>query len=165
MRTLTEFLDAYAESHQNPSNQIIHMICVPAIFFATLALLWLVPLGRLIPGLPAESAIWVNAATVLMPAAALIYLRLSVGSLLIGGAWTAISVALIVLIQQAGLPLFAIAALIWVLAWAVQFYGHHLEGAKPSFADDLIFLLIGPLFVQHKLHRWIRHGRLSAHSQ
>ena len=162
MRTLTQFLDAYSESHQNPLNQVIHMICVPAIFFATLALLWLVPVGRLAPSIPADIAVWINAATLLIPAAALIYLRLSFGSFLIGMAWTAISLALIVGIEHAGLPLLAIAAPIWVLAWAVQFYGHHVEGAKPSFADDLVFLLIGPLFVQHKLHRWIRHGSLSA---
>jgi uncharacterized membrane protein YGL010W len=35
----------------------------------------------------------------------------------------------------------------------VQFWGHKVEGAKPSFADDLVFLLIGPLFVQQKLQR------------
>ena len=162
MRTLSQFLDAYAESHQNPLNQVIHMICVPAIFFATLALLWLVPVGRLIPGLSADLAVWINLATLLMPAAALIYVRLSLGSFLIGMAWAAISLGLILSIQHAGLPLFAIAALIWVIAWAVQIYGHHVEGAKPSFIDDLVFLLIGPLFVQHKLHRLIRHGSLSA---
>ncbi|MGQ0530780.1 MAG: Mpo1-like protein [Panacagrimonas sp.] len=111
IRTLKQFLDAYALSHQNPLNQIIHVICVPAIFFATLGLLWLVPIGRAIPGAPADLAHWINAATVLMPIAGL-------------------------------------------------FYGHHVEGAKPSFADDILFLLIGPLFAQHKLHRLTRTAAL-----
>ena len=37
--------------------------------------------------------------------------------------------------------------LIFVLAWVGQFYGHHLEGKKPSFFKDLQYLLIGPLWV------------------
>ena len=48
----------------------------------------------------------------------------------------------------------------WLVAWVMQFYGHHVEGAKPSFSDDLIFLLIGPLFVQEKFFRLIRTGSL-----
>ena len=39
------------------------------------------------------------------------------------------------------------AAAVWLLAWAVQVWGHKVEGKKPSFVDDLVFLLIGPIFV------------------
>ena len=42
----------------------------------------------------------------------------------------------------------------------MQFYGHHVEGAKPSFADDVQFLLIGPLFVMQKFNRLITTGSL-----
>ena len=35
---------------------------------------------------------------------------------------------------------------IFVLAWIGQFYGHKVEGKKPSFFKDLQFLLIGPLW-------------------
>jgi len=35
--------------------------------------------------------------------------------------------------------------IIFILAWIGQFYGHKIEGAKPSFLKDLEFLLIGPL--------------------
>lgn len=160
MRTLEQFLDAYAVSHQNPLNQIIHVICVPAIFFATLGLAWLIPVGRWIPGVPESFAPWINAATLFMPVAAIYYLRLSFGSFVIGTAWTVLSVLLILAIQHTGASLFWISLVVWVLAWAVQLYGHHVEGAKPSFADDLVFLLIGPLFVQHKLHRWIATGSM-----
>lgn len=164
MRSLDQFLDAYAVSHQNPLNQIIHVICVPAIFFASLGLAWLVPVGRFIPGVSPELAPWINAATLFMPVAGLFYLRLSFGSFVSGMAWAALSVALILAIQHAGLPLFAISAMVWLVAWAVQFYGHHVEGAKPSFADDILFLLIGPLFVQQKLHRWATTGSMRPRS-
>ena len=41
--------------------------------------------------------------------------------------------------------------IIFVVAWIGQFYGHKIEGAKPSFLKDLEFLLIGPLWVIQKL--------------
>jgi uncharacterized membrane protein YGL010W len=37
--------------------------------------------------------------------------------------------------------------LVFILAWVGQFIGHKIEGAKPSFFEDLQFLLIGPLWV------------------
>ena len=40
---------------------------------------------------------------------------------------------------------------IFIFAWIGQFYGHKVEGAKPSFLKDLEFLLIGPLWVIQKL--------------
>ena len=162
MRTLDQFLDAYAVSHRNPLNQVIHVICVPAIFFATLALLWLVPVGRFIPGVAPATAPWINLATLFMPVAGLFYARLSLGSLVTGAAWATISVLLVLAIQHAGLPLLAIAATVWIVAWAGQFYGHHVEGAKPSFADDILFLLVGPLFVQRKLWNRVTTGSMDA---
>jgi uncharacterized membrane protein YGL010W len=45
---------------------------------------------------------------------------------------------------------------VFVAAWLGQFVGHHIEGKKPSFFDDLRFLLIGPLFVLSILYRRIR---------
>ena len=35
----------------------------------------------------------------------------------------------------------------FVLGWVFQFVGHHWEGRKPAFADDLVGLLVGPAFV------------------
>ena len=35
---------------------------------------------------------------------------------------------------------------IFVVAWIGQFYGHKVEGKKPSFFKDLQFLLIGPVW-------------------
>lgn len=155
MRTQTEFLDAYAESHQNPLNQLIHFICVPVIFFATLALLWAIPVGRWL-GAPAEWAMWINGATLFALPSMVFYLRLSFSSMLVMGVWFALSVAGILALIASPLPLVWTSLALWVAAWGVQFYGHEVEGAKPSFADDLVFLLIGPLFVMEKLYRKFR---------
>ena len=45
------------------------------------------------------------------------------------------------------MPLWQASLGIFVVAWIGQFYGHKLEGAKPSFFDDLKFLLIGPAWI------------------
>lgn len=161
MRSLKQLLDTYAESHQNPVNQWIHIFCVPAIFFATLGLMWLVPVGRFIPGVPANMAANINLATVFAVVVGIpYYLRLSVGSLAIAVVWSLLSFAAIIAIQSHGLSLFWISAAVWAIAWAVQFYGHHVEGAKPSFADDVQFLLIGPLFVMQKINRLVTTGSM-----
>lgn len=152
MRTQKEFLNAYAESHQNPLNKLIHYICVPAIFFSSIGILWAIPVGRWI-GLEPEVARWVNLATIGALPVAFFYLRLSLTGLANMVGWYALSVALILAIEQAGWPLLAISVVTWIAAWLVQFYGHKVEGAKPSFADDIVFLLIGPLFVMDKVYR------------
>ena len=42
---------------------------------------------------------------------------------------------------------------VFVIAWIGQFYGHKVEGKKPSFLEDLAFLLIGPLWVTESILR------------
>ncbi len=164
MRSEAQFIAEYAVSHQNPTNQVVHLICVPVIFIATIALLWLVPVGRFIPGVPAELAPYINAASLSLLPALYLYARMSAHALLVGGAWLALSFALTLAGLAAELPVGWIAATTWVAAWVAQFWGHKIEGAKPSFADDLVFLLIGPLFVQQKLTRLLTTGSMHPHS-
>jgi uncharacterized membrane protein YGL010W len=45
---------------------------------------------------------------------------------------------------------------VFVVAWIGQFIGHKIEGKKPSFLEDLRFLLIGPLFVLGFLYRRLK---------
>jgi len=152
MRTLPEFLAEYRKSHINPVNVAIHVVCVPLIFFCTLGLLWCIPAGRWL-GLPPDIAYWVNGATLFAAPAMVFYARMSARSLLAMALWFAISLVGILALQSAGWPLGWVCGGVWVAAWIGQFYGHEVEGAKPSFADDLVFLLIGPLFVMEKLYR------------
>ncbi|WP_211470136.1 DUF962 domain-containing protein [Collimonas humicola] len=135
-RAIDSLLAKYSESHLNPVNEVIHFICVPVIVFTLLGLLWAIH--------P-----WVALAGAL--AAMLYYFSLSVpfalGMLLMSGAMLAL---LYVLPAQWVLPL---SITVFVLAWIGQFVGHKIEGKKPSFFDDLRFLLIGPLFVLGFLYR------------
>lgn len=160
MMSESQYLAEYAKSHQNETNLWIHMVCVPAIFLSSLALLWLVPVGQWLPGVPAHIAPWINLATIGLPLALVFYARLSAGALLTAAIWVAISAALTVAALRTGLPVLWIAVGVWIAAWLVQFYGHKVEGQKPSFAKDLLFLLIGPLFVQQKLNRLLSTGSI-----
>lgn len=150
MLTLKDYLIEYGKTHRNPVNQRIHFVCVPAIFVSTLALGWLLSLELL--GVDAPWAAWINAATVGGALIlALFYARLGLRVSLWMIAWFLIAVALILAVEASPVPLWAAAGSVWIAAWIVQLIGHSIEGAKPSFVDDLVFLLIGPLFVLEEL--------------
>jgi uncharacterized membrane protein YGL010W len=51
--------------------------------------------------------------------------------------------------------MFEISFIIFFLAWVGQFYGHKIEGKKPSFLKDLQFLLIGPAWLLHFIYKKI----------
>lgn len=154
MRTQQEFLSAYAQSHRNAVNRVIHVVCVPVIAFSTLGLLWVIPIGAWL-GFPPGEAVWVNVVTLMAVPVVLFYLQMSLASLATMSLWYAASVFGIVMLQHAlgTLGLVIVCAALWLGAWALQLYGHKLEGAKPSFIEDLTFLLIGPLFVMDEMMR------------
>jgi uncharacterized membrane protein YGL010W len=35
----------------------------------------------------------------------------------------------------------------FVAGWVIQFIGHWYEGKKPAFVDDIVGLLVGPMFL------------------
>ena len=138
-RTIDVLLDQYSDSHRNPVNELIHVVCVPVIVFSLLGILW-----SLHPALALAAVL----------AALVYYFRLSppfaVGMLLMSAAMLAV---LALMPRYTVLPL---SIAIFVVAWIGQFIGHQIEGKKPSFLDDLRFLLIGPLFVLGFLYRRLR---------
>ncbi|MBW0148791.1 Mpo1 family 2-hydroxy fatty acid dioxygenase [Marinobacter arenosus] len=146
MRSLPQFLSDYGESHRNSFNQWVHIVCVPAIVFSTLGLLWLIPIGSWL-GLTGTAGEWVNGATLLAVLSGLVYLRLSLGVFVLMAGWFAVSAWIIQGVIAAGWSLFWTSLVVWIAAWALQVYGHKVEGKKPSFVEDLVFLLIGPIFV------------------
>lgn len=150
MRTRQQLMAQFQQRHRNPVNVRIHMVATPAIVISTLALAWLVPIGRW-SGVSPSLAPYVNLATAMAVPIGLLYLRLSVGSLLAMAAWFGVSIAGILGIQAQNGSVFTIAAVTWVVAWIAQIYGHRVEGKHPSASDDPIFFLIGPLFVTDRL--------------
>ena len=152
MRTETELLNAYQESHQNPLNSLIHVFCVPLIFVTSFGIGWSIPLGRWL-GLEGFWGDYLNLATLAIVPVMFFYLRMSVRSTVAMSFWVAGSVAFSIGVNASEFSLFWTSVAIWLVAWAVQVYGHQVEGAKPSFLEDLLFLLVGPMFVMRKLYR------------
>jgi uncharacterized membrane protein YGL010W len=146
MKTMQNWLDAYAESHQNKTNKVIHFICVPLIVFSVVGLFMSIPNGLLIELTGVQSNAIANWAVVTLIPIMFFYLRLSVkmGVLIL----VFLSLCIFGNAQIAELmPLWQASLGIFVVGWIGQFYGHQLEGAKPSFFDDLKFLLIGPAWI------------------
>ncbi len=147
-REVERWLGNYSEDHRNPTNILIHWICVPAILWSVIALLWVVP----VPPLLGRAGLWAGVA---MFAAFVFYLRLSralaFGMLAVFVVFGLISEALYRALGPAALMWFAVG--VFVIAWIGQFIGHKIEGRKPSFLTDLAYLLIGPVWIVAKIMR------------
>lgn len=155
MRKIDELLSEYGESHQNEINKTIHWICVPLIFFSIIGLIASIPSGVVQkfmgPGNP-----YANWATIIFALVLIYYVTLSiwlsVGMLLFGLA----CLFMANFIKDLGIaPLWLISIIIFIVAWIGQFYGHNIEGKKPSFLKDIQFLLIGPAWLMHFIYRRI----------
>ena len=146
MNSVQCWLDAYGKSHQNPINKKIHWVCVPLIMLSLLGLLWPVKLSFII------DFEYVNATTLLISLVSIYYFRLSVS---IGVGMLFISVIMLLLIaymNHLGAS-FSVYIAIFIFSWIGQFIGHKIEGEKPSFFEDLQFLLIGPLWLLSQLYK------------
>tara|TARA_B110000467_G_C18089283_1_gene350974 strand:- start:220 stop:687 length:468 start_codon:yes stop_codon:yes gene_type:complete len=146
MQTLQQLLDAYAVSHQNKTNKIIHYFCVPAIFFSIVGLLMSIPLGLITSLTGIENPLYANWGVVFLIPLMIFYIRLSLKMtfLILGFAILCILGNYQLALQMS---LWKVSAVIFVIAWIVQFYGHKIEGKKPSFLDDIKFLLVGPAWI------------------
>lgn len=159
MRSADEWFEAYGESHQNPTNKQIHWICVPLIFTTVVGLLWGIQLPIHAKGqfLDLPLGDYFNLGSLLLIIALGYYSLISI-SLMMGMIVVSILSIIGVLALQhlggsVGLTLNQVSILIFVLAWIGQFVGHKIEGKKPSFLEDLQFLMIGPLWLLGFIYR------------
>jgi uncharacterized membrane protein YGL010W len=104
----------------------------------------------------AEVSPHLNWASVLSVGAILFYMRLSL-PLAIGMAVFTGACYATVLAFDAAFPgyLLWFAAIWFVALWALQFYGHEVEGKKPSFFKDVQFLMIGPAWLMSFIYQKI----------
>ncbi|MFN7115894.1 MAG: DUF962 domain-containing protein [Saprospiraceae bacterium] len=145
------FLDKYGESHQNATNKLIHWVCVPSIMFSLFGLIFSIPFPF------AEKGLFTNWAALLLLLALLYYLRLSftmfLGFVLIGGLMLWGNNAIYEAVGRSSGQLALISIIIFAVAWVGQFIGHKIEGKKPSFLEDVQFLLIGPAWLLHFIYQ------------
>lgn len=140
MKTLDQYLALYAESHQNSTNKKIHYICVPLIMWTVLILLDLVvlPLGTMAHVLVILSFFFYHfIKTSILDSLLMVYL----------------SMTMILLARFLHDYRLIVAVSVFVAAWIGQFIGHKIEGKKPSFFQDLLFLLVGPMWILQSFKR------------
>jgi uncharacterized membrane protein YGL010W len=140
MRTLTEQLTAYAAYHRDRRNIATHFVGIPMIVLGVFGFTGrsvMAPLGvSLSPGVlvllgglafyvALDRRFGLAMAAVTVPAFAFGTWLATLST----GAWLGGSAAL------------------FAVGWVVQFIGHAFEGKKPAFVDDLVGLLVGPLFL------------------
>lgn len=153
MKAIHQWLNEYGESHQDHTNKTIHWICVPIIFFSITGFLSIIKFPLHLAG------VQINAAMIAMLVTVIYYFSLSrtlwVGLCIFAG----LCLWIWYLIEQANwLPVWLCCTVLFVLAWVGQFYGHHVEGKRPSFLKDLQFLLIGPAWLMSFIYRKLGIG-------
>lgn len=140
-RPASDLLAQYARYHRDRRNIATHFVGVPLIVFGVAVLL-------------ARPAVWVDGQPLTL---AWLVFTLAAGWYLTRGhlgLGLAVSGAVGGLVALAH-PLAQGSATLWlasglgcfVLGWMAQFLGHWYEGRRPAFADDLVGLLVGPMFV------------------
>ena len=140
MKTLVEHLSQYAAYHRDRRNIVTHFFGIPMIV-ASIVILMSRPV--LAPGLH-----WLTPAFIASLAATLYYLRLDLRYGVVLGLFLAGCLAWAnTLAHLDTLPWLRVGGGLFFVGWVLQFIGHYFEGRKPAFVDDLVGLLIGPLFV------------------
>jgi uncharacterized membrane protein YGL010W len=136
MKSLAERLATYAEHHRDKRNIATHFLGIPMIVVGTQSLLARVGIG------PFNAAV---GATALMTR---YYRQLDPTYGAVLGGLLGASCAVATGIAQLPLPMWlGTAGGLFIGGWALQFLGHKLEGSKPAFFDDLMGLVIGPVFL------------------
>lgn len=153
MRKIDHLFSEYGESHQNGTNKTIHWVCVPLIFFSIVGLIASIP-SQPVQSILGEGNPYANWAAVALILVLVYYVSLSIYlsiGMMLFSAFCLIAVNFIV--QSAPVPLWVVSLVIFFVAWIGQFYGHKIEGKKPSFLKDIQFLLIGPAWLMHFIYK------------
>lgn len=140
MKTLTEQLSTYAAYHRDRRNIALHLIGIPLIF-ASIEILLSRPAFP-VNGLSLTPAILISLMVGVFYLALDLRLGIVMALVLASGTWLGRTVAAF----PTGIWL-GIGTALFVIGWIIQFVGHTHEGRKPAFLDDIVGLLIGPLFV------------------
>lgn len=145
MTPLIQKLAQYAAYHRDQRNILTHFVGIPMIVLSVIMLLsrpTLFTLGDWPVSVALLGSLWTAA----------YYLRLDARYGLVMSVFLALCVLAGAQAAQASTTLWLSTGLgLFVVGWVIQFIGHYYEGRKPAFVDDLIGLIIGPLFVLAEL--------------
>jgi uncharacterized membrane protein YGL010W len=135
LRRVDQLLAHYAQSHQNPTNELIHYTAIPCIMLSLVGLLYVAS--------PLLALLFLGASLVYYWRLSTVFLVTMVG----------VTVAMLAIIAALNAKhiLLPVCVTVFVVAWIFQFIGHRIEGKKPSFFEDVQYLWVGPLFVLSRL--------------
>ena len=143
-RPATPLMVQYAHYHRDRRNIATHLVGIPLIFLS-IGVLLLSPAWS-VAGQTLTLAWTMWALTSLW--------YLSRGDVLLGAATSLVNGVLIAaahevppLAQALGLAVWQAGLGLFLIGWVLQFIGHYFEGRKPAFVDDVVGLLVGPMFV------------------
>jgi uncharacterized membrane protein YGL010W len=140
MKTLNDQLSNYAAYHRDRRNILTHFIGIPMIVLSVVVLLAR-PLFEV-------AGLSLTPATLAVIAATLYYLRLDLRYGVVMGLLLAACLAFAYTTASLATGTWATLGVgLFVVGWVIQFVGHIFEGRKPAFVDDIMGLIIGPLFV------------------
>jgi len=128
--TKTELFKEYASYHTDRRNKVCHAFGIPLIVLGILGLGRLVHLGPIID----------------LAAVAAVALLIYYAAIDIRGALISLVVFAILYFVAVRLS-WQVSLGAFIFGWGFQFLGHKLEGSRPKFLENLIYLLIGPLFI------------------
>ncbi|HSR63575.1 MAG TPA: Mpo1-like protein [Gammaproteobacteria bacterium] len=148
MQGAHQLLEKYGHSHTHPVNKRLHWVCVPLIVLSLLGLLWSIHVPVVMQVVPL-----LNWATLFLLVTIAYYFLLSTRLALGMAIYSLLMVFILATLDRAGVMIWQWSCVVFVLAWIGQFIGHHIEGKRPSFFQDLQFLLIGPMWLLAAIYR------------
>jgi len=149
MKTTDEWLADYGRNHRDGANKLLHWICVPIIVVSIVGLLWSIP----VPEAFSRASPALNWGTVFLMASVVYYFIMSI-SLAVGALPFVLGVVgNVAWLDGLPVPLWTLSLGLFGLGWAGQLFGHWLEGSRPAFFRDLMFLMIGPLWLIAGVYR------------
>ena len=144
MSGLTAILASYGRYHRDPRNRLTHYVGVPAIIYALLIPAALhayvifgltISLDRILVVALVLGYLWLDA-------------RLGLSLAVVLGLLAAAAEATTAIGTHGAL---ALAGVVFVLGWALQFFGHYLEGNRPALLTNVLQMLVAPIYLAAEL--------------
>lgn len=149
-RPATTLMVQYAHYHRDRRNILTHLVGIPLIVMSV-GMLMVTPVFSV-------GDFWFT------PAACLWFLSswwyLTRGSWLLGWSTAMVNAVLMWAAYKTpvwvawlgwpalqGQPVWLLGLGVFFIGWLIQFIGHWFEGRKPAFVDDVVGLMVGPMFV------------------
>lgn len=140
--------------HQNRTNKLIHYFTIPFLTFAVLGLIWAIPFPHL--DFLGRYNGFVNWASFVIAIAVYYYYRISQVlsyAILLGiFVFSAGIVGLEKLHTQQGWPeMWQTCAIVYIISWSMQFYGHKIEDRSPGITYSFKTFVNGPIWLFYSL--------------